>query len=77
MKSHFVLPWVRGPQVDTNHSPHILLFVVVVGKHSAGHQQYNPQQLHPYFFFMVLGSTEKSAESKWAVRKRGLAFMTS
>lgn len=35
----FFLPGIGGPQVDTNHSPHTLPLIVVIGKHAARHQQ--------------------------------------
>lgn len=46
--SEQILPWVGGPQVDSNHGAHTLLFLVVIGigKHGAGEQHHNPQQLH-------------------------------
>lgn len=46
--SEQILPWVGGPQVDSNHGAHALLFLVVIGigKHGAGDQHRNPQQLH-------------------------------
>ena len=46
----FFLPGVGGPQVDSHHSAHTLLLVVVIGNHGAGHQHYNPQQLHLCLF---------------------------
>lgn len=49
--SEQILPWVGGPQVDSNHSSHTLLLVVIgrdraSGKDSASNQHHSPQQLH-------------------------------
>lgn len=46
----YFLPRVGGAQVDSNHSSHTVLLVLLLGKHGADHHQHHhhPHRLHHY-----------------------------